>query len=535
MPRVQLLDHRGSPLARTRDGRPLRGKYDAASNSDDTLNHWLNADGLSARAANDPETRRKLRNRSRYERDNNSYCSGMCETLANDVVGTGPRLQVLTPGRDANERLAASFEEWTAAAGLAETLRTYREDRSVSGEGFLALTTNPVLPTPVQLDLRLIEADQVATPWALPADDGVDGIEYDAYGNPAYYHVLREHPGDTVTLGAWGEYDRVPASLILHWFKRRRPGQARGVPEITPSLPLFALLRRYDLATVTAAEVAALFAALLKTNLPPPEDEEDAPDTVFPWQRQELTRGMMIALPEGYDAVQMRPEHPATTHEMFMKVTLRGIARCLHIPYAIAAGDLSDTNYSSGQLGFENYRRTVGIDRYFLETKILDPILRAWIAEARLTDPRAVAAIPPGRLPRHQWSGSPTARRRCNASVPRTGTTGGRSPTRTPRPASISRHSDCRSRGPRRPPRRSRLRPMRTSRPPPVAVPPPGPTATTDLPESPEADPCRPGRRPTRPASGSGPPPPSWRPPAATTTRRNCPGSAWWPTPATRC
>jgi lambda family phage portal protein len=403
MPRVQLLDHRGSPLARPRDGRPLRGKYDAASNSDDTLNHWLNADGLSARAANDPETRRKLRNRSRYERDNNSYCSGMCETLANDVVGTGPRLQVLTPGRDANERLAASFEEWTAAAGLAETLRTYREDRSVSGEGFLALTTNPVLPTPVQLDLRLIEADQVATPWALPADDGVDGIEYDAYGNPAYYHVLREHPGDTVTLGAWGEYDRVPASLILHWFKRRRPGQARGVPEITPSLPLFALLRRYDLATVTAAEVAALFAALLKTNLPPPEDEEDAPDTVFPWQRQELTRGMMIALPEGYDAVQMRPEHPATTHEMFMKVTLRGIARCLHIPYAIAAGDLSDTNYSSGQLGFENYRRTVGIDRYFLETKILDPILRAWIAEARLTDPRAVAAIPPGRLPRHQW------------------------------------------------------------------------------------------------------------------------------------
>ena len=49
------------------------------------------ADGLSANAANSPEVRRILRNRSRYEIANNSYARGIVLTLANDVIGTGPR------------------------------------------------------------------------------------------------------------------------------------------------------------------------------------------------------------------------------------------------------------------------------------------------------------------------------------------------------------------------------------------------------------------------------------------------------------
>jgi hypothetical protein len=35
-----------------------------------------------------------LRERSRFERDNNSYCQGMTLTMAGDLIGTGPRLQL---------------------------------------------------------------------------------------------------------------------------------------------------------------------------------------------------------------------------------------------------------------------------------------------------------------------------------------------------------------------------------------------------------------------------------------------------------
>ena len=77
--------------------RVLKARYDAAVTNPDNMRHWANADGFSANAANSAEVRRILRNRARYEVANNSYAKGICLTLANDVIGTGPRLQMLTP------------------------------------------------------------------------------------------------------------------------------------------------------------------------------------------------------------------------------------------------------------------------------------------------------------------------------------------------------------------------------------------------------------------------------------------------------
>ncbi len=82
--------------------RTLRARYDAAATTTDNRRHWANADGLSANAANSPDVRCTLRNRARYEVANNSYARGIVLTLANDVVGTGPRLQMLTSDAEAN-------------------------------------------------------------------------------------------------------------------------------------------------------------------------------------------------------------------------------------------------------------------------------------------------------------------------------------------------------------------------------------------------------------------------------------------------
>ena len=71
----------------------VRAKYDAAESGDDRR-HWANADAFAADAALSPSVRRTLRNRARYERANNSYLAGISLTLANDLIGTGPRLQL---------------------------------------------------------------------------------------------------------------------------------------------------------------------------------------------------------------------------------------------------------------------------------------------------------------------------------------------------------------------------------------------------------------------------------------------------------
>ena len=91
--------------------RLIRARYDAAVSNDENRRHWANADNLSANAANSPLVRRLLRNRSRYEVANNSYARGIVSTLANDVIGTGPRLQMLTDNADANRFIE---QEWMA-------------------------------------------------------------------------------------------------------------------------------------------------------------------------------------------------------------------------------------------------------------------------------------------------------------------------------------------------------------------------------------------------------------------------------------
>jgi capsid protein len=227
------------------------------------------ADGLSARAANSAEVRRVLRNRSRYEVANNSYAKGIVLTLANDVIGTGPRLQMLGLSAVDNRRIEREFATWAQAIGLADKLRTLRIARAQDGESFAILTDNPALQSRVTLDLRLVEAEQVTTPDLAIVREarGVDGLRFDRWGNVVEYHVLREHPGGRL-LRVGGGYDRLPAAAMIHDFRSERPGQARGIPEITPALPLFAMLRDYSLATLDAAKAAAYFAGILYTDAP---------------------------------------------------------------------------------------------------------------------------------------------------------------------------------------------------------------------------------------------------------------------------
>lgn len=375
--------------------RVIRARYDAAATSDDNRRHWANADGLSANAANNPEVRRIVRNRSRYEVANNSYARGIVLTLAHDVVGTGPRLQLLTEDQEANRRIEQAFVLWAKAVGLAEKLRTMRAARATDGEAFAILTSNPVLPTEVQLDLRLIEADQVATPdLNTLANNAIDGIVYDTYGNPIEYHVLRQHPGDS---SVSREYDRLPAASVIHWFRADRPGQARGIPDIMPALPLFAQLRRFTLAVISAAETAADFAGILYTDAP----ANGEADLAEPFEPIELEKRALVTMPSGWRMSQLESEQPSTTYAEFKREILNEIARCLNMPFNIAAANSSGYNYASGRLDHQTYYKAIRVEQSHLECVVLDRILAAWLDEAALVP----GLLPAGTGPFAHWSG----------------------------------------------------------------------------------------------------------------------------------
>lgn len=398
---MRLVDSRGNPLRRAADGpaRRVSARYDAAQLSEETRKHWSESDHLSARSANSLEVRRRLRERSRYETANNSYASGMVDTLANDLIGDGPKLQLTGPDQGANREIEAAFCDWADSVDLAEKLRIMRRARAVDGEAFLFLESDPDL-SPVQLDLRLFECDCVMTPFPYPLDPlRVDGIVFNTRMKPIEYHLLRTHPGDMLAYGYMFEFDPVPARYVIHWFKPSRPQQYRGIPDLTPALNLFAQLRRYTLAVLAAAETAADFAALLESQLPPDADTLEAE----PFETLEIEKRMMTTLPAGYKLSQFRAEQPTTTYEMFKREILNEVARSLNIPYNIAAGNSSSYNYSSGQLDHKVYYRSLKVDRAQLECVALNRIFAAWLEEASM----ATDLIPPGTdlsrgIP-HRW------------------------------------------------------------------------------------------------------------------------------------
>lgn len=374
----------------------VRAKFDSAQTTPDNRKHWANADHLSANAAANPEVRRIVRSRARYEVANNSYARGIVLTLANDVIGTGPRLQMLLGNgadKSVNQTIEREFAAWAKAVDLPGKLRTMRMARAQDGETFAVLFDNPALPTQVQLDLRLIEAEQVTTPNRTAGKQAVDGIVFDAAGNPVEYHVLRGHPGDGS--GGFGrDYDRVPAEAVIHWFRQDRPGQSRGLPDILPALPLFAQLRRYTLAVIAAAESAANIAIFMKTTAPPGGEAADVDAGVT----MEFEPNMAVFGPEGWEPMQIRAEQPATTYGEFKHEILNEIARCLNMPFNVAAGNSAGYNYSSGRLDHQTYYKSIRVEQSHLETVVLDRILSAWLIEA-------VKALRLGNLADapHQW------------------------------------------------------------------------------------------------------------------------------------
>lgn len=356
----------------------MRARFDAAQTTKDNAKHWGAAEFLSADAEADSNVRKILRTRARYEVQNNSYARGIVKTLAEDTIGTGPRLQMLLDDEEMNRRIEHDFQAWAKKTHLPAKLRTIRMARCQDGEAFMLLARNPTLKTNVTLDMQLIEADRVTDEELAVDPNCIDGVTFDQFGNPKSYKVLKKHPGGTDSFDT--EFVTVKAENMIHVFRQDRPEQHRGIPEITAALPLFAHLRRFTLAVVSAAEAAADFAGILYTDAPAngEADNVEAMDTI------QLERNMLLTMPGGWKMSQVDPKQPVTTYGEFKREILNEIARCLSMPFNIAAGNSSGYNYASGRLDHQTYYKAIKVDQSFMEAEVLDRILEPWLREWNL-------------------------------------------------------------------------------------------------------------------------------------------------------
>jgi capsid protein len=397
----------------------VRGKFDAAQTTSNNINHWVNADTLDPHSAASLPVRRRLRSRSRYEViENNPYLKGVILSLSNDFTGSGPKLQLTDKRLSDTERKKAEarYAEWAKLVKLRQKLWRIKTAKPTDGEGIWIAYQNKRLAHPVQLDFYVCETDQITSdhlPYNTRNQNEIDGVRFDEWENPLQYYLLNTHPGAnwlfqslaTAYGGKW-----IDARYVIHWFRQDR-GWLRGIPEITPSLPLCAILRRYTLAVLRAAEIAADFAAVLETEYPPNINRgmntgqtQDDPFDMFP-----IEMGMFMTLPWGAKLQQLNPQQPIAVYDEFVGSIIREICRPLLVPFNISSGSSKDSNMSGAVVDTHIYKGGIEAERIDCNEDVLDPSFELWWLEAALIpgyvfeNPIAVKEELRWKAPEHKW------------------------------------------------------------------------------------------------------------------------------------
>lgn len=353
-------------------------RYDSATVNEVNREMFLHCDGRSADASADPATRARIREFARKEVANNSYARGLTLIYSGDMIGRGPRLQI-DDDLGYNEIVEEAFNEWADEIRLGEKLQTGLVAKMVDGETFGIFFRDSRLKSACKFNFTFIECDRVTAPYLDASETSeVDGIELDEYGEPINYSVLKNHPGSRYNYGSPFECVKIPADSIVHWFRRDRNEQHRGVSEFAPALPLFFMLRRYTLAAVEAAETAANFPLVLYTDSPAiaAVRANKKPFASFP-----LAKGKMTTLPEGWEMGQVHAEQPVSTYASFKRELLAEVARCFSVPINVISGDSSQHNYASGRLDFQTYHKTLDVERKRCESQVLQKLFERWFEE----------------------------------------------------------------------------------------------------------------------------------------------------------
>jgi lambda family phage portal protein len=423
---LALLDAAGRPIVRPpmaerdlvqRRRRITMAAYRAAETNRTNVRHWQPADGTDLSTALESELD-TIRNRARYERRNDGTCAGLVQTFADDIVGdNGPTLQIVVGDADlaAAELIERAWEYWSercdrsSADHLGDLLRVLVKHWIWAGDFAIRLVTDdgdPAGRVPddpgagVQLAIVPVSPARIATPLGQTGTGNVlAGVMVDRYDRPVGYYVTKSDPGRFMMSTA-NETEFVPAADLWLIFEREEIGQVRGEPKIAPVLELFGHLRNYIDDTLLAARMAAMLAGYMVTgNSATSVDTLNGELPIF-----EIEPGTLSALPSGWDMRQTTPQHPGTTFRDFIDELQSEVGRPTASPKSRAKMTAERANYSSARLDMHLYWGGVRAKRRFLERRLLNPLLRAWLREFVLV---SGVRFPPNWRAVWRWSGAP--------------------------------------------------------------------------------------------------------------------------------
>jgi len=307
------------------------------------------------------------------------------------MVGTGIRPQSSHKDPKIKEAIQDLWQGWTEEADVQGNLDFYGLQalviRSMVEGGEVLARFRNRLPQDgliVPLQLQILEPEHLPYEDNRTLDNGrvvAGGIELDQFERKAAYHLLKRHPGSSISFENSFDTVRVPASEIMHVFKVLRPGQIRGEPWLSQIIVKMHDLDKYDDAEVLRQQLQAMYMAFVtkkeQGNGPHDEDEDDL--------EFEMVPGNVVTLREGEEITFSDPPGTNPGYKTFMKTQLMIIAQGFGITYEQLSGDLEGVNFSSIRAGLlESRRMTEQWRQNTITHQFCRPVWSRWMDQAFL-------------------------------------------------------------------------------------------------------------------------------------------------------
>lgn len=343
-----------SPLKRL--ARLFKRSYAAASGSP----RWPATSAMPSPVSQTHAAAPLTGSRAAFAAANMPLGASIVSTWVDSVLPDAPSVQ-LNPR---NRVVEQDFQ--LVLASVLPLLRTMERSFFTFGEG-LAIFRYGNAP------LQVLNAEQLDRTINRDLANGgriIQGVEEDAYSEVVARHILEDAPDQA--FAAYAPARRIVAADVIHYFEQKFPGQRRGISPFAPVLPRMQEFEKLCDALLTRAGTAALFTAFV-TDVNGTVGTDGTAE-----QMQPMEPGATVVLPLGRD-VKFPNMPDAGDAIALLKAMARDICAGVGVPYVLATGDLSDTNYSSGKLGIEQFKRRIKAHRAsLLVPLVLEPLYRRW-------------------------------------------------------------------------------------------------------------------------------------------------------------
>ena len=171
------------------------------------------------------------------------------------------------------------------------------------------------------------------------------GIEIDERWRPLKYYIKK----GTTTVYQAGKEEEVPASEIIHIFKKERAEQTRGIPPFSACYNALEDLDEYRDYELLAAKVSSVENIFYERNGMGvqgdfiSQQEQDDKGAFM----QDIESFTASIVPTGYNVKTLTPTHPNNGFGEFTKSVLTQVAASLGVSYAKLLKDYGAVNYSS--------------------------------------------------------------------------------------------------------------------------------------------------------------------------------------------